>query len=70
MVLIWFFEKALSYLNYFRSVEKTVTIFDGGLSAEAKNLKRQSAQNNTKETPYGGNLGYHAYLFSKPNDFK
>lgn len=38
---IFTFIKALSYLNYFRSVEKTLTIFDGGLSAEAKNFKRQ-----------------------------
>lgn len=23
-----------------------------------------------KETPYGSNLGYHAYLFNNPKDFK
>jgi hypothetical protein len=33
--------KALSLLNYFRSIEKTITIYDGGLSSEAKGYKRQ-----------------------------
>jgi hypothetical protein len=61
---------ALSILNYFRSVEKTVTIYDGGLSFEAKSFRRQSAQDHSKETPYGANLGYHAYLYNSPKDFK
>ena len=64
------FFKALSYLNYFRSLEKTLTIYDGGLSLEARNFKRQSAQNHIKETPYGENLGYHAYMFNTPKDFR
>jgi hypothetical protein len=33
--------QALGLLNYFRSIEKTITIYDGGLSAEAKGFKRQ-----------------------------
>ena len=60
----------LSILNYFRSIEKTITIYDGGLSLENKVFKRQSAQNHMKETPYGGNLGYHAYMFNTPKDFR
>ena len=62
--------QALSLLNYFRSIEKTITIYDGGLSAEAKGYKRQSAQNHMKETSYGNNLGYHAYMFNTPKDFR
>lgn len=57
-------------MNYFRSIEKTLTIYDGGLSMENKNFKRQSTQNQPKETPYGGNLGYHAYMYNTPKDFK
>jgi hypothetical protein len=29
-----------------------------------------SAQNHAKETSYGNNLGYHAYMFNTPKDFK
>lgn len=29
-----------------------------------------STQNHAKETPYGGNLGYHAYIFNTPKDFR
>ena len=60
----------LSILNYFRSIEKTLTIYDGGLSLENKTFKRQSTQNHGKETPFGGNLGYHAYMFNTPKDFR
>jgi hypothetical protein len=62
--------QCLSILNYFRSVEKTITIYDGGLSLENKSFKRHSTQNHMKETPYGGNLGYHAYMFNTPKDFR
>lgn len=57
-------------MNYFRSIEKTLTIYDGGLSLESKKLKRQSGQNHVKETPFGENLGYHAYMFNSPKDYK
>jgi hypothetical protein len=62
--------QCLSILNYFRSIEKTITIYDGGLSLENKSFKRQSTQNHQKETPYGGNLGNHAYMFNTPKDFR
>ncbi len=62
--------QALSYLNYFRSIERTLTIFDGGLSLESNNIKRASAQNHSRETPFGENLGYHAYMHNTPKDFK
>ena len=62
--------QALGLLNYFRSVERTLTIYDGGLSLESKSMKRQSAQNHAKETQYGGNLGYHAYIHNSPKEFK
>lgn len=32
--------QALGYLNFFRSIEKTLTIYDGGLSLESSNYKR------------------------------
>ncbi|RNA35351.1 hypothetical protein BpHYR1_046301, partial [Brachionus plicatilis] len=32
--------------------------------------KRLGAQNYAKETPYGGNLGNHAYIFNSPKDFR
>lgn len=62
--------QALGVLNYFRSIERTVTIYDGGLSLEGKHFKRQNAQDHSKETAYGGNLGYHAYMFNRVSEFK
>lgn len=32
--------QALGFLNFFRSIEKTITIYDGGLSMESSNYKR------------------------------
>lgn len=32
--------QALGFLNFFRSIEKTLTIYDGGLSLETSNYKR------------------------------
>ena len=29
-----------------------------------------SAQTHRKETPFGGNLGYHAYMYNTPKDFR
>jgi hypothetical protein len=62
--------KALSILNYFRSIERTITIYDGGLSLEANHYKRYSKQDHMKETNFGQNIGYHAYLFNTPKDYK
>ncbi len=62
--------QALGFLNYFRSIERTLTIYDGGLSLESNNFKRVNSQNHIKETPFGENLGYHAYLHNTPKDFK
>ncbi|CAF0884068.1 unnamed protein product [Brachionus calyciflorus] len=62
--------QALGFLNFYRSIEKTITIYDGGLSLESSNYKRTSAQNYSKETPYGGNLGNHSYIFNTPKDFR
>ncbi len=62
--------QALSVLNYFRSIQRTLTIYDGGLSLEGKSFKRQNTQNVPKETPYGGNLGYHAYMYNNATDFR
>lgn len=62
--------QALSFLNYFRSIEKILTIYDGGLSLEQNKLKRNVGQNHDKETSFGENLGYHAYMYNTPKDFK
>ncbi|CAH1785032.1 unnamed protein product [Owenia fusiformis] len=66
----------LSIINYFRSVERTLTINDGGLSLESGNLKRVSHQNHRKSTIHegglggGGGLGSHLYMHNTPRDYK
>ncbi|XP_033105563.1 uncharacterized protein LOC117107864 [Anneissia japonica] len=66
----------LSILNYFRSVERTLTINDGGLSLEAGQQKRLSQQNHRVSTYDGGmvggnvGIGNHGYLHYTPADFK
>ncbi|XP_038054173.1 uncharacterized protein LOC119726519 isoform X2 [Patiria miniata] len=65
----------LSILNYFRSVERTLTINDGGLSLEGKQQKRNSKQNhkqgvNDGGLGGGGGLGSHGYLHYTPAEFK
>ncbi|XP_064604712.1 uncharacterized protein LOC135469969 isoform X2 [Liolophura sinensis] len=66
----------LSVFNYFRSVERTLTINDGGLSMEADKATQASKQNHRKGTEVdgttggGGGLGYHGYLHNTPLDFK
>ncbi len=62
--------QAVGLLNYFRSIEKTITIYDGGLSLEGKNYKRLNPQNYPKETGSGKNLGDHSYLYNSPKDFR
>ncbi|XP_064633719.1 uncharacterized protein LOC135491668 [Lineus longissimus] len=66
----------LSILNYFRSVERTMTINDGGLSLDGCRLKRTSAQNHRKSATElggvggGGGLGSHHYLHYNPRDYR
>ncbi|XP_074645051.1 uncharacterized protein LOC141901606 isoform X2 [Tubulanus polymorphus] len=67
----------LSGLNYFRSLERTLTVNDAGLSLESSRMKRSSTQNhrrgNASETGSlggGGGLGSHHYLHNTPKDFK
>ncbi|XP_071809867.1 uncharacterized protein [Asterias amurensis] len=65
----------LSVLNYFRSVERSLTINDGGLSLEGKQQKRVSKQNhkqglNDGGLGGGGGLGSHGYLHYTPAEFK
>ncbi|KAJ8047612.1 hypothetical protein HOLleu_06654 [Holothuria leucospilota] len=64
----------LSVLNYFRSLERTLTINDGGLSLEGKNQKKGSTNHvyGSYESGLGGggSLGYHGYLHNTPADFK
>ncbi|PVD25251.1 hypothetical protein C0Q70_15749 [Pomacea canaliculata] len=66
----------LSILNYFRSVERTLTINDGGLSLEGDSVKRNCVPNHRQNTEMdgtlggSGGLGSHAYLHNTPVDFK
>ncbi|XP_041457909.1 uncharacterized protein LOC121410103 isoform X2 [Lytechinus variegatus] len=65
----------LSVLNYFRSIERTLTINDEGLSLEGDTQKRFSHQNHRQGTPEagmggGGGLGNHGYLHNTPAEFK
>ncbi|XP_076468617.1 uncharacterized protein LOC143299362 isoform X2 [Babylonia areolata] len=66
----------LGVMNYFRSIERTLTINDGGLSLEGDSAKRTSPQNHRVNTETqgtvggGGGLGSHAYLHNTPLDFK
>ncbi|KAK3103240.1 hypothetical protein FSP39_017753 [Pinctada imbricata] len=67
---------ALSLLNYFRSLERTLTINDCGLSQESATFKRTSQQNHRRGTEHdgtlggGGGLGYHGYVHNTPADYK
>ncbi|EUB56864.1 Transmembrane protein [Echinococcus granulosus] len=66
----------ISVLNYFRSIERTLTINDQGLSLGGRGAERVSPQNHRAgpELPghQGGsnNLVGHSYLFSTPRDFR
>ncbi|KAL8592205.1 hypothetical protein ACOMHN_030880 [Nucella lapillus] len=66
----------LSIINYFRSIERTLTINDGGLSMDGDTSKRTSPQSHRVKTETqgtvggGGGLGSHAYLHNTPLDFK
>ncbi|CAG5117025.1 unnamed protein product, partial [Candidula unifasciata] len=66
----------LTVLNYFRSVERTLTINDQGLIGDEESLQRASFQNHCTGTGIdgstggGGGLSYHGYLHNNPADFK
>ncbi|RUS70525.1 hypothetical protein EGW08_021713, partial [Elysia chlorotica] len=66
----------LSVLNYFRSLERTLTINDMGLATDDDSQRRASAQNHRSGTELdgssggGGGLGSHGYLHNTPADFK
>ncbi|XP_077981616.1 uncharacterized protein LOC144436648 [Glandiceps talaboti] len=64
----------LSILNYFRSVERTLTINDGGLSLESGKQKRTSQNHRVGVREGGqdggGGLGSHHYLHYTPADYK
>ncbi|XP_078341998.1 uncharacterized protein LOC111108050 isoform X2 [Crassostrea virginica] len=67
---------ALSVFNYFRSIERTLTINDAGLSQEVGGLKKTSQQNHRRATEHdgtvggGGGIGSHGYMHNTPADFK
>ncbi|CAC5397176.1 unnamed protein product [Mytilus coruscus] len=66
----------LSLFNYFRSMERTLTVRDAGLSMDLGPAKRVSPQNHRAETEHdgtvggGGGIGDHGYLHNTPADFK
>ncbi|PAA69803.1 hypothetical protein BOX15_Mlig033119g1 [Macrostomum lignano] len=65
----------LSYLNYFRSLERTVTINDQGIFEEGGSVERSPLDQrvgNESEGYQGGTnpLGCHDYMYSTPKDHK
>uniref|UniRef100_A0A5K3ERZ5 DUF4549 domain-containing protein n=2 Tax=Mesocestoides corti TaxID=53468 RepID=A0A5K3ERZ5_MESCO len=66
----------ISVLNYFRSIERTLTINDQGLSLGSRGAERVSPQNHRIAAELQGhqggsnNLVGHGYLFSTPRDFR
>ncbi|KAL5014657.1 hypothetical protein ScPMuIL_008927 [Solemya velum] len=66
----------LGIFNYFRSLQRTLTINDVGLSQESGHFKNTSAQDHRRATEFdgtiggGGGLGSHAYMHNTPKDFK
>lgn len=65
--------QCLSVLNYFRSVERTLTINDEGLSLESKHAKvtQGHRKNIIDGSPGGGGgLGSHQYMHYTPMDYK
>lgn len=67
--------QSLSVFNYFRSVERTLTINDGGLSLEGGHLKNANPQNHRRSVidgsqGGGGGLGCHQYMHYTPRDYK
>ena len=67
--------QCLSILNYFRSLERMITIYDAGLSAESEKSRGATEQNHRRgvdtDAVGGGNgLGSHSYVYNTPADFK
>ncbi|KAL4226305.1 hypothetical protein ACF0H5_014288 [Mactra antiquata] len=66
----------LSMFNYFRSLERTLTINDAGLTQDEADFKQTCPQNHRTATETdgsqggGGGLASHAYLHNTPIDFK
>ncbi|WAR27022.1 hypothetical protein MAR_012726 [Mya arenaria] len=66
----------LSMFNYFRSLERTLTINDAGLTQDDTEFKQVSPQDHRLGTETdgtvggGGGLASHAYLHNTPADFK
>lgn len=66
----------LSMFNYFRSLERTLTINDAGLTQNEADFKQTCPQNHRQATETdgsvggGGGLASHAYLHNTPIDFK
>uniref|UniRef100_A0A5K4F3H5 Phosphodiesterase I n=2 Tax=Schistosoma mansoni TaxID=6183 RepID=A0A5K4F3H5_SCHMA len=67
----------ISVLNYFRSIERTLTINDQGLSMNSKGgVERTSPQNHRvgvdgqDNQRCGNSLNVHGYLFNTPQEFK
>ncbi|VDP50699.1 unnamed protein product [Schistosoma margrebowiei] len=67
----------ISILNYFRSIERTLTINDQGLSINGKGgVERISPQNHRvgvdgqDNQRCGNSLNVHGYLFNTPQEFK
>ncbi|XP_053377209.1 uncharacterized protein LOC123529723 isoform X3 [Mercenaria mercenaria] len=66
----------LSMFNYFRSLERTLTINDAGLTQDEADFKQACPQNHRTATETdgsvggGGGLASHSYLHNTPLDFK
>ncbi|XP_012939634.1 uncharacterized protein LOC101845475 [Aplysia californica] len=66
----------LSVLNYFRSIERTLTINDMGLASDGEDMRQSNSQNHRNGTDMdgsvggGGSLGSHGYIHNTPADFK
>nr|KAI8733110.1 hypothetical protein BgiMline_029055 [Biomphalaria glabrata] len=69
-------QTCLSVLNYFRSIERTLTINDMGLISDDGQLKQNISPNHRYGTELNGSrgggrvLGSHTYLYNTPVDFK
>lgn len=67
--------QCLSILNYFRSLERTLTINDEGLSLEGQQSRAAGQQGHRKNvmdgsTGGGGGIGSHHYMHFTPAHYK
>ncbi|XP_021364139.1 uncharacterized protein LOC110457263 isoform X2 [Mizuhopecten yessoensis] len=66
----------LSCLNYYRSLERTLSINDAGLTQEGNDFKKTFPQNHRRSTEHdgtvggGGGIGNHGYIHNTPADYK